>query len=423
MSLETKMAGLTFKNPVLAGPAGITEWLEPTEKWLKAGAGGIIAKSLSADPQMRINLRPTFYTLNRKGLRGAMTELEMGNMYPPEVWAKKLAPGFVDLCHKYDATFIQSFYGRGMDINSWVELAQLCESAGAQGLELDPACPIGLTASADYESMELWEDPQALAEVIAAVKKAVSVPVGVKLSSTVKPIDQVAKLAREVGGADWCTLVNAPCGFHVDVENEELYGANTIGAYIPGPSLKWWSLYKMWQVQQVTDLEISGCGGIWTAEDALQYILMGAPTIQVVTSVYFDGPVVFERIVRGIEDFMERKGYGSIEDFRNNAYKKIDLYRNFPMEKGMVEIDPTPIYPVFDTEKCNFCGKCVTACIRDAITANSAENRIEADPMLCLGCGFCVGLCAQSAVKIIHGRTNKVVWDGEGPCDFNWVNW
>jgi dihydroorotate dehydrogenase subfamily 1 len=422
MSLETKMSGLTFKNPLMAGCAGITEWLEPAEKWLKAGAGGILAKSIATDPNMRHYLRPTFYTLNRHGLKGAMTECELGSIYPPEVWVKEMQPRFVELCQKYNATFIQSIIGTGADTNDWVELAQLVESAGAEGIELDPACPIGATASSEYASMELGDNPEFLAEVIGAVKKAVKVPVGVKLSPTIKPLDEIAKLAREAGRADWCTLVNAAGGFHVDVESEQIMGANTIAGYIPGPSLKWWGLYKIWQVRQACDIEISGCGGIWDANDALQYILMGCPTIQVVSSVYFDGPRVFTRILDGIEKFMDRKGYSSIEDFRGKAYRQIKLYKDIPMEDE-IKLEPTPIYPVFDVDKCNFCMRCVTACIRDAIKADKAEGKIASDPMLCLGCGFCVGLCPTSAPKIIHGKTGRVVWDGVGTCNFDWVNW
>ena len=70
MSLETKMIGLTFKNPLIAGCAGITEWAKVTEKWLKAGAGGILSKSITTDPKLRSYIRPTFYPLNRHGLRG-----------------------------------------------------------------------------------------------------------------------------------------------------------------------------------------------------------------------------------------------------------------------------------------------------------------------------------------------------------------
>ena len=98
MPLETKMVGLTFKNPLIAGCAGITEWAKVTEKWLKAGAGGVLAKSLTSDPKLRSYIRPTFYPLSRHGLKGAMTEGELLNTIPPDVWAKEEAPKFKEIC-------------------------------------------------------------------------------------------------------------------------------------------------------------------------------------------------------------------------------------------------------------------------------------------------------------------------------------
>ena len=69
------MIGLTFKNPLLAGCEGITEWTHTVEKWLKAGAGGILAKTITTDPKLRSSIRPIFYTLSKYGLKGADSDL------------------------------------------------------------------------------------------------------------------------------------------------------------------------------------------------------------------------------------------------------------------------------------------------------------------------------------------------------------
>lgn len=95
MSLETRMAGLKFKNPVMAGCAGITERARIAEKWLKAGAGGILGKSITTDAKLRGYIRPTFYPLNRHGLKGAMTEGEFLSTIPPDKWAREEAPGLL----------------------------------------------------------------------------------------------------------------------------------------------------------------------------------------------------------------------------------------------------------------------------------------------------------------------------------------
>jgi dihydroorotate dehydrogenase subfamily 1 len=416
------MIGLTFKNPLMAGCAGITERAKVAEKWLKAGAGGILAKSITTDPKLRTYIRPTFYPLNRHGLRGAMTEGELLSTIPPDVWAKEEAPRFKEICQKYNARWIQSIVGRGADLDDWGELAQLVEEAGAEAIELDLGCPLAPGESESYEEIELGEDPGITAKLTAAVKKAVNIPVGVKLSPTIRRLDKVAVAAQRDGGADFCTAVNAPGGFSIDVEREVIRGANTLVGYIPGPSLKWWGLSKVAQIKQACDIEVSGCGGIFTANDAIEYILLGCPTIQIVSSVYFKGERVFAEILNGIEAFMDRKGYNTISDFKGKVLAQLKEYREVPHE-DVIKVLPSPILPEFNVDKCNFCMQCVTSCIHDAIKADKDRGTIGVDDEACVGCGFCAGICPTSAVSIVHAKTGGLVWSGDGAVDTGWVKW
>ena len=164
-------------------------------------------------------------------------------------------------------------------MDDWVELALLCEAAGADAVELDFGCPLP-SESSDYDDFEIGESPEVTARLTAAVKAALKVPVGVKLSPTIRRLDRIAVAARKDGHADFCTAVNTPAGFHIDWESEEIYGIQTCVGYSPGPSLKWWGHWKVAQIRQACDIEVSGCGGIWTAGDAIQYILLGCPTVQ-----------------------------------------------------------------------------------------------------------------------------------------------
>ena len=283
-------------------------------------------------------------------------------------------------------------------------------------------CPLAPGESENYEEIELGEDPGITAKLVAAVKKAVKIPVGIKLSPTIRRLDRIAIAAQRDGGADFCTAVNAPGGFSIDIEREEIRGANTFVGYIPGPSLKWWGLSKVAQIKQACDIEVSGCGGIFTANDAIEYILLGCPTIQVVSSVYFKGARVFPEILDGIEAFMDRKGYNTIDDFRGNVLNQVKQYREVPHEE-VIRVYPSPILPVFDIEKCNFCMQCVTSCIHDAIKADRDGGTISVVDEECFGCGFCAGICPTSAVSIVHINTGKLVWSGNGAIDPEWVNW
>lgn len=421
MSLETKMCGLVFKNPVLAGCAGITEWVQPVEKWLRAGAGGIVSKSITTDPNLRSSIRPTFYTLSKYGLKGAMVASEFLSHYEPSVWAREVAPRFKELCEEHDARWIQSIVGRGLDLDDWAELAQLSEAAGADAVEIDLGCPLPPGESDGHDVIELGESPEIAAQLTAAVKQAVSVPVGVKLSPTIRRLDQIAIAAQRDGHADFCTAVNTPAGFHIDWENEEIYGADTILGYSPGPSLKWWGHWKVAQIKQACDLEVSGCGGIWTAGDAIQYILLGCPTVQLVTSVYFKGPRVFVDAIDGLKRFMEAKQYSSVAEFQGKMLEKLRSYNEVPREAVMEY--PSPIVAVVDHEHCNYCGQCATACIHDAIDFNKKEQLCQVVSDKCIGCGFCAGLCPVNDIRIVTKDDGRTVWSGSGSLRADWVNW
>jgi dihydroorotate dehydrogenase/ferredoxin len=415
------MIGLNFKNPLLAGCAGITEWVYPVEKWLKAGAGGILAKSITTDPKLRSSIRPTFYPLSKYGLRGAMVEAELLSHYAPDDWAREVAPRFKELCEAHDARWIQSIVGRGLDLDDWGELAQLVEAAGAEAIELDLGCPLAPGESECYDEIELGESPEITATLTKAVKAAVSVPVGIKLSPTIRRLDRVARAAQTDGNADFCTAVNCPAGFHVDWEREEIYGANTFVGYIPGPSLKWWGHWKVAQIKQACDLEVSGCGGIWNAGDAIQYILLGCPTVQLVSSVYFKGEQIFPNILDGMKRFMEMRGYQSVEEFRGNVLKNLVEYREVPHEDVMQY--PSPIVAAVDLQGCDFCGQCATACIHDAIEFDREASVCRVMDERCIGCGFCSGLCPKNTISIIETNTKKTVWSGVGEVNADWVNW
>lgn len=418
--LRTKMVGLEFKNPLMAGCAGITETPKLIEKWLKAGAGGILVKTITSDPKLRTHIRPTFYSLNRHGLKNAMTEGELLNHISPEHWAEDEGPKVAKLCKSYDAVYIQSIVGRGVDLADWAKLASLAEQVGAQAIELDLCCPLAPGESEQYSSIDLGEDPLTTALLVSAVKKAVKVPVGVKLSPTIKQLDKVA-LAAYAGGASFCSAVNAPPGFQIDLEKEEIRGANTYVGYIPGPSLKWWGLWKVTQVGMASkDIEISGVGGIFSGEDAIEYILCGARTVQMVSSLYYKGPELFGEMLESMEAWMKRRGYKSIEEFRGKILNQLKIYRDIPKEEVIAE--PSAVVAKVDSDKCNGCGECRVVCIHDAISIDKAK-KLASVSSECYGCGFCCGVCAKNAITMIHVNTDKVIWNGQGTQDTSWVNW
>ena len=189
--------------------------------------------------------------------------------------------------------------------------------------------------------------------------------------------------------------------------------------------MKWWGIAKVAQIKQACDLEVSGCGGIFKTEDALEYILIGCPTVQLVSSLYFKGERVFPEILSGIESFMDRKGYNSIDDFKGKLLPQLKAYKDVPHEETMLDLRsvPTPVLPKFDVDECTFCMQCVISCIHDAISADKDKGEIGVDDEACVGCGFCAGICPTGAISIVHAKTGKTVWTGDGAVDTSWIDW
>jgi ferredoxin len=120
---------------------------------------------------------------------------------------------------------------------------------------------------------------------------------------------------------------------------------------------------------------------------------------------------------------MDKKGYSCIEDFRGKMYNKLKVHREIPQEKIMAYA-PTAIKPVFDTDSCIWCGKCQNSCIYTAIKLDKDTKSITLDENECIGCGFCAGICpVPGTVRIVHSKSGREVWTGEGSIETEWVHW
>jgi len=163
-----------------------------------------------------------------------------------------------------------------------------------------------------------------------------------------------------------------------------------------------------------------GVGGINHAQDAIMYLLLGCPTVQIGSAIFKHGYRLFGDIVRGIKDWMEKKGYSSIQDFIGNAYKLASLNSSqdlIQMEWPFAgpEEKMSPVIPMVDLDRCLFCGKCEDFCLSEVFTVDKKQKelKIHLDER-CWGCGDCVGWCPSNAIKMIDKETKEVVWANKG---------
>jgi dihydroorotate dehydrogenase (NAD+) catalytic subunit len=192
----------------------------------------------------------------------------------------------------------------GHDAEEFARLAGGMSRAGASAIELNLSCP-----HAEGLGSEIGQDPDAVREITAAVKRAVRLPVWVKITPNVADPAEIAASA-EAAGADAITAINTVRGLALDVRLRRAVLAHGLGG-LSGPAIKAVGLACVWKVRERVRIPIVGVGGIVSATDALEYAMAGASAVQLGTVVAFEGIGAFGRIGRELEGLLEELGLGS----------------------------------------------------------------------------------------------------------------
>jgi dihydroorotate dehydrogenase (NAD+) catalytic subunit len=195
----------------------------------------------------------------------------------------------------------------GEDEDQFVAMAETvgCHK-GLAALELNISCP---NVS---NGLDLGIDPVSVERLVRRVRAACPLPVIAKLTPNVTDIVAIARAAAE-GGADAVSLVNTLRGMAVDWRRRRPILAYDVGG-LSGPAIKPVALHMVWSVSRaLPDLPVIGIGGIWTADDALEFLVAGATAIQVGTATFAD-PSASERMVDDLTRLLEQAGIASVRE-------------------------------------------------------------------------------------------------------------
>jgi len=191
------------------------------------------------------------------------------------------------------------------------EYGEICSrfegSLGVDAIELNLSCP-----NIKQGGMNLGTDPVQLAGVVRESRKRSSLPLIVKLSPNVTDIVALARVCREEG-ADAVSLINTLLGMAVDLKRRAPVLSRVMGG-LSGPAIKPVALRMVWQVFQAVPIPIIGMGGIMTAEDALEFMLVGAKAVAVGTANLVR-PDAAIRVLDGIEAYFAEHRIGKVSDF------------------------------------------------------------------------------------------------------------
>src|SRR5437016_5611058 len=288
-TLTTTVDGLKLPNPFVigSGPPGTN--LNVIARAFKEGWGAVIAKTISLDSSKVINVTPRYaklYSADRSEVIG-WENIELISDRKFEIWLdefKKCKDQFPD--GVLIASVMEEYHK-----DAWIEIIERCQDAGVDAFELNFSCPHGLPERKMGAAM--GQDPDVLEEVCGWVMSAAKKPVWAKMTPNVTHIEDPTRAALR-GGASGISAINtirSVMGVNLDTLRPEpsVEGYTTPGGY-SSKAVKPIALRMVMEVasmmrSEFPDRTISGIGGIETGEDAAQFILLGADTIQVCTGV------------------------------------------------------------------------------------------------------------------------------------------
>ena len=292
--LSTNLGGIQLRNPVLtaSGTFGYGTELAPFMDLRRIG--GFVAKSLTLEP--RHGNPPPRIVETPAGMLNAISLENVGVHAFVEEKLPEIPEG---------VPVIASVFGTEIEL-----YAEVCRRlAGAPkvvGVEVNASCPHVKSGGGEF-----GQNPAVLAQLIRAVRRAISLPLLVKLSPNVTDIAEMARVC-EGEGADGISAINTLKALVVDVETRKPSLSNGLGG-LSGPAIRPVALRMVWQCAQAVEIPVCGIGGICTAEDAIQFLLCGAAAVQVGTANFLN-PTAAVEVAEGIAEYCARHGVDRVSD-------------------------------------------------------------------------------------------------------------
>ncbi len=391
VDLSVNFCGVKFKNPFILSSAPPTTTGEMMGRAFEAGWAGGVTKTLVVDADSIVNVTPRLASLSFPGPTNepkkiyAFENIELVTDRSFSIWLKEIE----ELRKKYpEHVVIASIMDDASKPDGWQLMAKKCEEAGAQIIELNMSCPHGMPERG--MGAAIGQNDELAGRVAGWAVEAVSIPVMAKMTPNVTDVGLVAKSCVDAGTQAISAINTVASIIGVDLETlvpkPSVFGYSAHGG-LSGGAIKPIALKAIATIAKAVNIPISGIGGISTWEDAAEFLLLGASTLQVCSAVMAQGYGIIEDFLDGLQNYMEDKEFDTIQDMVGLSLEKLialtDLNKDIRVASSVKE------------ELCVKCDLCYVSC-RDAgyqaITLR--DDRIpEIDREKCTGCSLCMHVC------------------------------
>jgi dihydropyrimidine dehydrogenase (NAD+) subunit PreA len=390
--LTCNIAGVTSPNPFWLASAPPTDKLINVERAFEAGWGGVVWKTLGEAGPPIVNVCSRYGSIDYNGQRMiGLNNIELITDRPLEINLEEIT------------AVKKAWPDRAMVVSlmvpcnerAWRDILKRVEQTGCDGVELNFGCPHGMSERGMGSAV--GQVPEYIRDVTGWCKQSTDLPVFVKLTPNITDIRFPARAACE-GGADAVSLINTINSIvSVDLDTfspePSVGGKGAHGGYC-GPAVKPIALSMVSEIArdpETRNLPISGIGGIGTWRDAAEYIALGCGSVQVCTAVMRFGFKIIDDMVDGLNNWMDNKGFQTLEDFRGKAVENVTDWNQLDLNYKTLA--------VIDQDKCIECGLCHIVCEDASHQAISKHKEISGKRTYtviddeCVGCNLCSLVC------------------------------
>lgn len=400
VSLKTDICGVPLENPFLLSSSVVASNYDMCARAFEMGWAGAVFKTICCFPIHEASPRFSApHTID--GLFRGFKNIEQLSVHSLE----ENLETFRRLKKDYPTkVLVASIMGRTEE--EWSYLAKVVTQAGVDVIECNFSCPNMMDTTL---GSDVGQSPELVEKYTKAVKSATNIPILAKMTPNLASMIPPA-IASKKGGAVGIAAINtikSICEISLETyaTRPSVNGKSAVGGY-SGKAVKPIALRfiaELTRCKELNDMHISGMGGVYTWEDAAEFILLGCKSIQITTAVMEFGYRIIDDLIEGLQFYLSAKGMKSIQEL-------VGLSCNNIVETSELERD-TILFPKFNLDECIGCGRCYLSC-RDgghnAIEFDAQNRKPKLNGKKCVGCHLCVLVCPNIAITSASKRIKNI---------------